>query len=79
MSWRELATGLAVGSHRSGLLSPAEEVVRTYLLDGLSNREIAALLGKSERTVKNQVSAILAKHGARSRARLIALFRVSGV
>jgi len=61
-----------------GRLSPAEEVVCAHLLQGLSNRETAALLGKSEYTVKNQVSAILAKCGVPTRARLIARFRISG-
>lgn len=56
-------------------VSPAEHVVLAKVCDGLSNREIAAVLGKSERTVKNQVSAILAKCGVPTRARLIALLR----
>lgn len=54
-------------------LSPAEVVVLAYVRLGLSNREIATALGKSERTVKNQVSAVLAKFGIPTRARLIAL------
>jgi DNA-binding CsgD family transcriptional regulator len=56
-------------------LSPAERVVAAHVCQGLSNREVAALLGKSERTVKNQVSSILAKCGVPTRARLIALLR----
>jgi DNA-binding NarL/FixJ family response regulator len=71
-SWRELASGMAPSTHESGQLSPAEQVVLAHLRQGLSNREIAAALGKSERTVKNQVSAILAKYGVPTRARLIA-------
>jgi len=42
---------------------------------GLTNREIASRLGKSEFTVKNQVSAILRKLGLPTRGRLIALLR----
>ncbi len=56
-------------------LSPAEQVVLMHLRQGLSNREIAWALGKSERTVKNQVSAILGKFGVPTRARLIACLR----
>ncbi len=43
-----------------------------HLQNGLSNREIASALGKSEATVKNQVSTCLGKFGVSSRARLIA-------
>lgn len=53
------------------LLSPAEEVVCVNMYQGLSNREIAAPLVKSEIAVKNQVSAILAKRAAIIRAALI--------
>ena len=74
-TWRELAAELAPVPFEAGRLSPAEEVVCVHLRQGLSNREIAAALGKSERTVKNQVSAILAKYGVPTRARLIALLR----
>jgi DNA-binding NarL/FixJ family response regulator len=42
---------------------------------GLTNREIASRLGKSEFTVKNQVSVILRKVGLPTRARLIAQLR----
>ncbi|MBK8857843.1 MAG: response regulator transcription factor [Opitutaceae bacterium] len=74
-SWRELAAELAPAPFETGRLSPAEEVVCVHLRQGLSNREIAFALGKSERTVKNQVSACLAKYGVPTRARLIALLR----
>ena len=46
-----------------------------HLCRGLSNREIAALLGKSPATVKNQVSTILGKIGVPTRTRLIARLR----
>ena len=73
--WRELAAGVEVGGADLTRLSPAERIVAAFVCQGLSNREIAAALGKSERTVKNQVSAILAKCGVPTRARLIALLR----
>ena len=74
-TWRELAAEFALTPFESGRLSPAEEVVCAHLRQGLSNREIATALGKSERTVKNQVSAILGKYDVPTRARLIALLR----
>ena len=56
-------------------MAPAESVILDHLRHGLTNREIAAHLGKSEFTVKNQVSAILRKLGLPTRGRLIALLR----
>ena len=73
-TWREIAAGME-SPPALARLSPAEQVVLFQLRQGLSNREIATALGKSERTVKNQVSAILAKCGVPTRARLIALLR----
>ena len=75
MPWREVADGLAPPGCASNPLSPAEQVVLAHLRQGLSNREIATTLGKSEHTVKNQVSTVLAKCGVPTRARLIALMR----
>jgi len=74
-SWRELATDMDVRALNMTMLSPAERVVAALLQQGLSNKEIARVLGKSEFTVKHQVSAILAKTGAPTRARLMALLR----
>ena len=65
----------AVNLPQLGGLSPAERAVAIQLKLGLSNREIAVVLGKSECTVKNQVSAVLGKCGVPTRARLIALLR----
>ena len=76
MSWQELAADLsAPSSHQLVGLTPAEQVVVTYLRQGLSNKEIATALGKAEATVKNQVSSCLAKLGVSTRMRLIALLR----
>ena len=74
-SWSELVRDLPAISGGTEPLTPAEQAVAHCLRQGLSNREIAAILGKSERTVKNQVSAVLAKCGVPTRARLIALLR----
>jgi DNA-binding NarL/FixJ family response regulator len=62
----------AVGSARpAGALTRAELGVLEVLQDGRSNREIAAQLFISVRTVESHVAAILRKTGAATRARLI--------
>lgn len=75
MSWREYCACQAPAPAALADLSPAERVVAMQLVQGLSNREIARALGKSEFTVKHQVSAILAKLGVPTRGRLIVLLR----
>lgn len=55
-------------------LTPAESRVASCLVEGLSNKEIACLLGKAEATIKHQVSAILTATGAESRAQFTALY-----
>ena len=57
------------------MLSPAERAVLELVRAGCSNKEIAAMLGKAEPTIKHQVSSILRKTGQPSRARLIATLR----
>lgn len=52
-------------------LTPAEREVLHWIVQGLDNRAIARELGKSEKTVRNQVSAILDKLGVRTRAEAI--------
>ena len=74
-SWAELCVGLEMAAPSLVALAPAERVVAHYLTEGLSNREIATALGKSEATVKHQVSACLRKLNVPTRARLIALLR----
>jgi two-component system, NarL family, nitrate/nitrite response regulator NarL len=49
------------------LLSVREQEVVRYLCDGLSNRDIARILGLSEHTVKNHLLRIYAKLGVDSR------------
>lgn len=46
------------------------EILR-FIAKGYSNHEISAVLHKSEGTVKNQVSAVLAKLGVRDRTRAV--------
>ncbi len=52
-------------------LSPRELEVLRLMAGGYSNREISTALSKSEGTIKNQVSAILAKLGVRDRTRAV--------
>ncbi len=75
VSWTEFCERLGEPVAALRGLSPAERVVVAQLCYGLSNREIAAALGKSTATVKNQVSAVLRKLGVPTRTRLIALLR----
>lgn len=55
-------------------LTPAERLVAIHLVEGFSNKEIAALLGKAEPTVKHQVSSILRSAKVQSRCRFIAVY-----
>jgi DNA-binding NarL/FixJ family response regulator len=55
-------------------LSRREREVMDALLENLANKEIAARLNVSERTVKFHVSRILAKYGVQRRADLILRF-----
>ena len=52
-------------------LTPAERDVLRLVARGLDNRTIAERLGKSEKTVRNQVSSIFDKLGVKSRAEAI--------
>ncbi|MEZ4265996.1 MAG: helix-turn-helix transcriptional regulator [Myxococcota bacterium] len=54
-------------------LSPAEQEVVRLVLDGRSNREIAAARGVSVKTVANQLRAVYEKLGICSRFELAAL------
>jgi len=55
---------------REQLTNREAEVVR-LMAGGYSNREIARALGTAEGTIKNHVSSILAKFGARDRTRAV--------
>ena len=54
-------------------LTPREEDVLRLLVEGLANKEIAARLSLSEGTVKNLVSAIIAKLQANDRTHAVVL------
>ncbi len=73
---RELADFLGdiahvVSAPPHAVLTEAEAEVLRLLAEGLDNRSIASRLGKSEKTVRNQVSVVLSKLGVDSRAQAI--------
>lgn len=56
------------------LLTKAEEEVARYVLEGLSNKQIALRRGTCERTVANQLSSLYRKLRVSSRAELATAF-----
>jgi pimeloyl-ACP methyl ester carboxylesterase/DNA-binding CsgD family transcriptional regulator len=64
-------SGLGGRAAAAAALTPAEAAVLALVAEGLDNRAIAARLGKSEKTVRNQVSAILDKLDVGTRAQAI--------
>ena len=80
-----LAVGGAVSVRVSGALGTdtgltrAELQVLTLLARGLDNAAIATRLGKSEKTVRNQVSSVLSKLRVRTRAEAVARARDAGI
>lgn len=59
------------GAAQAVALTPAERAVLRLVAQGLDNQAIARQLGKSEKTVRNQVSSIFDKLGVRTRAAAI--------
>lgn len=79
--WRgeagQLVAGLSVAIDRqleSWALTAAEKEVALLLLKGLSHKELAALRGTSEATVRQQARTIYRKAGLSGRADLAAFF-----
>lgn len=58
---------------RQAGLTPAESLVLDLIAEGLDNRAIAQRLGKSAKTIRNQVSVIFAKLGVHSRSQAIVM------
>ena len=56
-----------------GGLTVAERELVQFVRIGFSNKEIAARLDKSVRTVKTQLTSVYKKCGVRSRTRLLAM------
>lgn len=59
---------------RRWALTPAERETALLVLKGYGHKEIAQLLGKSERTVRQQAGAVYRKSGLGGRAELAAFF-----
>jgi pimeloyl-ACP methyl ester carboxylesterase/DNA-binding CsgD family transcriptional regulator len=72
------ARGETTALRKSGLTQSELEVLE-LIARGLDNGEIADALGKSEKTVRNQVSSIFSKLGVSTRAQAIVLARDSGI
>jgi len=62
------------GQLRGWRLTPAEREVALLLLKGYGHKEIAALLDRSERTVRQHAVAVYRKSGLSGRAELSAFF-----
>ncbi len=60
-------------SHRGSGLSPREVEVLQMVAEGYSNKEIASHFGLTEHTVKNHLTGIMRKLGARDRAHAVVL------
>jgi DNA-binding NarL/FixJ family response regulator len=69
---RQIGTSFTMPVHVEPLSDKELEILQ-LMAAGYSNKEIAAALYKSEGTVKNQCSAILAKLGVRDRTRAVLL------
>ena len=73
LSSNELA-GRRVAAPPRWHLTPREDQVLEHLVEGLSNKQIASMLGCASRTVDVHVTHLLRKSGASGRAQLIASF-----
>jgi DNA-binding CsgD family transcriptional regulator len=62
-------------AHATDLLTPQEERVLALVADGKTNKETAAELGLSDKTVKNYLSRIFAKLGVSRRAAAAVFYR----
>jgi two-component system, NarL family, response regulator DevR len=59
-------------------LTPQELIILRLITDGMTDREIAARMFLSEKTVRNYVSALLGKLGARHRTEAAVIYARSG-
>jgi DNA-binding NarL/FixJ family response regulator len=62
------------GPQRDAALTSQETRVALFVARGMTNREIAAALFLSPRTVEHHVTGVLRKRGLRSRVELAAAF-----
>lgn len=80
-AWKESARAALEGlaraidaQFRAWRLTPAEREVALMLLKGYGHKEIAALTGRSERTVRQHAGVVYEKGGLGGRAELAAFF-----
>jgi LuxR family transcriptional regulator, maltose regulon positive regulatory protein len=59
--------------HQGDALTPAEERVAECLAEGMTTREICAVVGRSQATVETHISRIRAKVGATNNRRLVSM------
>ncbi|MGH2538419.1 MAG: response regulator [Candidatus Promineifilaceae bacterium] len=76
---RQVSQGQPSEAGAGGRLTPREKEVLELIAQGLQNKEIAAALGVSQRTVKFHVSAILSKLDAGNRTEALALAAQQGL
>jgi len=69
----------AAGDDRFATLSPRQREILALVAQGRDNLQIAAALGLSEKTVRNQVSAILDRLEVANRSQAIVLAREGGL
>jgi DNA-binding NarL/FixJ family response regulator len=68
----------ATAVHPLDTLTARERAILSFLMDGLSNAEIAQCLGVAEKTVKTHVSHVLQKLGLTSRYQVAGYLRQQG-
>ena len=68
----------AAARERIGQLSQREQKILGEIAKGLNNREIAAGLFISEKTVRNHITSIFDKLGVSSRAQAIVMAKEAG-
>jgi RNA polymerase sigma factor (sigma-70 family) len=64
---------------RLGLLTEREQEIFTYVITGLLNKQIAAALNISEKTVKTHRGRVMQKMKARSLAELVRMAHKAGI
>ncbi len=62
-----------------GALTPAEERVATLVAEGKTNKEVAAALFLSDRTIEGHLARIFGKLGIRHRAELAGALQTRGI
>jgi DNA-binding CsgD family transcriptional regulator len=81
--WAERARGelkrISGRAATPGALTPAEERVAALVAEGKTNREVAATLYLSDRTVEGHLSRIFGKLGIRHRAELAGALQTRGI